>query len=256
MSIVSVSRRAGPPQDGHVVATNASDCASGLPSDAAERDVLRQQDRQVPVRHGHDAARRAVDRRDRRAPVALARDEPVAQPVADLAPARRPSPRSRRSRGGWPRTLRASRPSPPSGRGRRRARRACVMRVGIASPSGAAVDRPDRKAVLARELEVALVVGRDAHDGARAVLGEHEVGEPDRDPLARARMHGADARVEPLLLRRLRLALAGATRGARARRSARSPSLPPPGRRSPRRERMLRARARETSRRRACRAAS
>ena len=38
-------------------------------------------------RHRHDAADRAVDDRDRRAPVALAGDAPVAQAVGDLGPA-------------------------------------------------------------------------------------------------------------------------------------------------------------------------
>jgi hypothetical protein len=38
-----------------------------------EGDVVRQQDRQVLVRHRHDAAALAMDDRDRAAPVALAR---------------------------------------------------------------------------------------------------------------------------------------------------------------------------------------
>ena len=50
-----------------------------------EGDVLRQRDRQVLRRHRHDAAFVAVDDRDRAAPVALARDAPVAQAEIDLA---------------------------------------------------------------------------------------------------------------------------------------------------------------------------
>ena len=45
--------------------------------------VGRQDHRQVLVGHGHDAARVAVDHRDRRAPVALAADQPVADAVVD-----------------------------------------------------------------------------------------------------------------------------------------------------------------------------
>ncbi len=56
-----------------------------------EVDVLGQHDRQLVARHRHRAAVRAMDDRDRRAPVALARDAPVAQAILDgaVAPARR-----------------------------------------------------------------------------------------------------------------------------------------------------------------------
>jgi len=50
-----------------------------------EVDVVRQRDGQIARRHRHDAAGLAVDDRDRAAPVALARDAPVAQAVIDLA---------------------------------------------------------------------------------------------------------------------------------------------------------------------------
>ena len=42
---------------------------------------------------------------------------------------------------------------------------------------------PDRQAERLREGEVALVVGRNGHDGAGAVLDQHVVGDPDRDRL-------------------------------------------------------------------------
>ena len=85
------------------------------------------------------------------------------------------------------------------------------------------VDRADRQAVLPRELEVPLVVGRDAHDRAGAVLGQHEVGEPDRDLLAGRRVDREGARRQALLRRRPRPPARGATRAARGRRTARSP---------------------------------
>ena len=50
-----------------------------------KRDILWQHDRQVFLRHEDFAAVRAVDDRDRRTPVALARDEPVAQAEVDAA---------------------------------------------------------------------------------------------------------------------------------------------------------------------------
>ena len=45
--------------------------------------VVGQQHRQILVGDGDDAARLAVDDGDRRAPIALAADEPVAQAVVD-----------------------------------------------------------------------------------------------------------------------------------------------------------------------------
>ena len=48
-----------------------------------EGHIERQLDRQLILRHRHDAIPIAVDHRDRRAPVALPRDQPVAESVAD-----------------------------------------------------------------------------------------------------------------------------------------------------------------------------
>src|SRR5438309_846195 len=56
---------------------------------AVEVDVVGQLYRQVGLRHRHDPAGFAVDHRDRAAPVALARDAPVAQAEIDLAVADR-----------------------------------------------------------------------------------------------------------------------------------------------------------------------
>ena len=72
MSIVSVSRRAGPPHFGHVTFTNSGTCASGESPRPRELGDLRQFNGQLVVRHRHNAVLLAVDHRDRRAPVALA----------------------------------------------------------------------------------------------------------------------------------------------------------------------------------------
>src|SRR6185436_4403675 len=61
-------------------------------------------------------------------------------------------------------------------------------------------DDGDGQAVLARELEIALVVARDAHDRAGAVLAEHEVRDPDRHRLSGERIDGRAAGIEPFLL--------------------------------------------------------
>src|SRR4029450_8779640 len=54
-----------------------------------EVDGIGQRNRQVAFRHWHDTAALAVDDRDRAAPVALARNAPVAQAEIDLARADR-----------------------------------------------------------------------------------------------------------------------------------------------------------------------
>ena len=58
----------------------------------------------------------------------------------------------------------------------------------------------DRKRVLLREVEVALVVRGYGHDGARAVAREHEVAHPDGDRLARKGVRGGAAREHAFLL--------------------------------------------------------
>ncbi|MEI9988187.1 MAG: hypothetical protein WDN69_36880 [Aliidongia sp.] len=50
-----------------------------------EADIVGQLDRQILFRDRDDAAGRAVDDRDRAAPIALPRYAPIAQPVLDRA---------------------------------------------------------------------------------------------------------------------------------------------------------------------------
>ena len=159
-----------------------------------------QHDRQLVVGHGHLAARLAVDDRDRAAPVALARKAPVAQAVRDRGPRRgRAPPATRRSRAS---------PRAREARELRRVDQHLVLAVGGRRRllRGLAVgrrdDRLDRQAVPLRERVVALVVGGHGHDRAGAVVDQHVVGDPDRDPCAVRRVRrepaGEDAR---LLLR-------------------------------------------------------
>ena len=75
MSIVSVSRRAGAAAAGQVDVLPgrvAVERVAGL----VEGHVVGQAHRAGPRRHRHDAAGRAVDHRDRAAPVALAATRP------------------------------------------------------------------------------------------------------------------------------------------------------------------------------------
>src|ERR1044072_5510866 len=60
-------------------------------------------------------------------------------------------------------------------------------------------------AVLPRDREVALVVPGHGHDRARAVAGEDEVADPDRDALAAERIRGMAAGEHAFLLHLARL---------------------------------------------------
>ena len=73
-----------------------SDLLERIAALARERRVLRQDDGQVLLRHRYPAVLLAMDHRNRRAPVALARDEPVAEPIPHARPA---DPASSRVRG-------------------------------------------------------------------------------------------------------------------------------------------------------------
>ena len=117
----------------------------------------------------------AVDDRDRRAPHALARDQPVAQAVGDgaFAVALLLRVLDRRFDGDL------------VGRAVERAgvdHHAAVRERGrqfAAVPVRVLEHGHDRQAELLREVEVALVVAGHAHDGAGAVRREHVVGDPD-----------------------------------------------------------------------------
>ena len=181
----------------------------------AELDVRRQGHRQLRARHRHDAALRAVDHRDRAAPVALARHAPVAQPVAHLARA-----------DAAPLELLDH---APLGGGDVEA----VQEIGVDQPAladvGLGADRKalrlfarrqhhgyDRQAVLARELQIALVVRRTAENRAGAVIHQDEVGDVDRQLLiGHERIAAAQAGVVADLLRLLDRLLAGRHLGAR-----------------------------------------
>ncbi len=161
------------------------------------RKVLRKHHRKVLLRNGNDAARLAVDHRDRTTPVPLPADAPVAKTVLDR-PAAHPLPfkvkRDRLlplfARDPVERAGADQAPRPLVRRGHRRR----IERL----PLGLHDDR-DRQAVLAGELEVALVVGRHRHHRAGAVVVQDEVGGVDRDPVPRGGVHAIPPGEHPLL---------------------------------------------------------
>ena len=148
-----------------------------------EADILRQDYRQVLLGHGDDAAGAAMDDRDRTAPITLARDPPIAQPIGGsaLAATQHLEPLGGRVlRFGDQQTVEKVRVE----------QRAVFEIGGVVDCESCRVcagrqhDRDHREAVFSRKFEVALVVRRAAENGARAVLHQHEIGDPDRDMTA------------------------------------------------------------------------
>ena len=173
-----------------------------------EGHVVGQPHRQIRLRHRHDAAGLAMDDRDRTAPVALARNAPVAQLVIDLAAALRPVAERR--------GLQPTRDFLARGGDRQAVEEAGIDHDAVAvigdlvdrEACGIDVRRADhrRRAEAADidEIEVALIVRRAAKDRARAVVHQDEVGDIDRQaPVGIEGMHDPHAGVVALLLRRL-----------------------------------------------------
>ncbi len=171
-----------------------------------ERDVVRQQHGQVFLRHEHLAAMRAVDDRDRCAPVALARDEPVAQ--AEIHAALAEAFLLRLVHDALHRRLDVE-----AAELRRVDEDAVLVRIRLRhllelQLAVARLQRDDlRDAVLRCEHPVARILRRHADDRARAVVREHVVRDPDLHFLAVEGVHTDDTRVDTLFLRLARRAL-------------------------------------------------
>ncbi len=174
--------------------------------------VVGQQHRQLRVGNHLNRAVGGKHGRNGRAPVALAADQPVAQAVVDrLRPAAAlGQPVGHRANGRIGKALgRRHRraveqgavdhhPRPNVGLGHRRPVQRLALRLD---------DRDDVQAVLAGEVEVALVVGGHGHDRSRAVGAQHVVGDPDGNTRAVDRVNGVAAGEDARLLARLRQAL-------------------------------------------------
>ena len=187
---MSVSRRAGPPQTGQVVCKKPSCEASGDCPVGQELDVVRRDNRQLVLRDRHHTVVGAVHGRDGAAPEALARHQPVAQPVVDLALAD------------------ALLLEPLGGSGLRRGDVEAieegavdldaVARVRLA-PVGVPIlgrlnGAHDRELMLRREGPVPGVLGRHRHDRSRPVAHEDVVGDIDGNRVAGERIDDVAAR--------------------------------------------------------------
>ncbi len=169
-----------------------------------EGHVFGQHHRQILLGHGNGAADLAVDDRDRATPIALAGNAPVAQAVVDLhlalgAPV---DGAIREVSGDHFLGLVDGEPVEEAG-----IEDVAAVHIGFGADfeagrisAGGQNYRRDREAVLAGQIQVALVMGRAAEDGAGAIVHENEVGDVDgeRCPLDH-RMFDAQTRVEALL---------------------------------------------------------
>ncbi len=190
---MSLSRRAGSPHSGHLTFMNSGTFSSGERPLPVIGNTERQHHRQIFFGHRDDAAFRAINHGDRRAPIALARDAPILDAKCD---------------GGFSETFRF-------GFGGHDAARFVAGESGVRAGlfddaivgkrffhgggiGQSAVDgtdnRADGDAVLLAELEVALVVRGNGHDGAGAVAHQHEVADPDGELLAAIRIDGVACR--------------------------------------------------------------
>ncbi len=180
-----------------------------------EGHILRQHHRQVRIRHRHHIAFRAMDHRDRAAPVALARNAPVPQAKIHLALADR---RITADFGFQP--LRHLVLGLLDGHTVEEARidhAAVAVIGGVGDHKALGVlafrthDGGVAECVFVDEVEIALVVRRAAEDGAGAVFHQYEVRDIDRQlPVGIERMYRADTGVEALLLRGVDNLLRGA----------------------------------------------
>ena len=198
---MSVSRRAGPPQRGHVHFRKGSYSVQRAAA-AVRNQALGQDDRQVFFRDRHRPARLAVDDRDRRAPVALARDTPIAQAVLHLLVAQTFELQVSGDRIGGSLVAEA------------------VVLAGIHADATLLIRVPllpvverkrfarngddllDWNPVLLREREIPLVVRRHAHHRAFAVAHQHVVADPHRDAFAGQRMRDREPGRHAFLLHR------------------------------------------------------
>ena len=196
MSIVSLSRRAGPPHFGQVVLMNAGSRASGEPSPViGTPGGNRTGSCSSGTATSPHASQYTIG--NRRSPIALTRDQPIAEAIVDGLAADAHCGQALGERDA-----------------RALARHAAEI-VARDQPSvvdeggferrgdlfaGAHDHLGDRQPVLFREVEIALVVRGHAHHRARAVFGQHVVRHPNRHALARERIDRVGAGEEPFFL--------------------------------------------------------
>ena len=80
-----------------------------------------------------------------------------------------------------------------------------VHTVRVQTPPFGLNDHPDIETELAGKVKVALVMSGDGHDRAGAVLGQHEIAQPDRNAIAGKRMEAISSGEHAVLFQRVGL---------------------------------------------------
>ena len=176
---------------------------------ALDVHVLGQHHREPVVGDGDHAAGVAVHDGHRAAPVALARDAPVVEPVVDPANAAAGllEPVRHAVEALAKRESRVLAGVDDDGVLLVGPRRGLYIHLGTV---GRGDDLADRQPVAERELVVALVVAGHRHHRAGAVAHEHEVRDPHRQAFAVERVDRVDAERHAALVHRLELGRGGA----------------------------------------------
>ena len=146
-----------------------------------------QHQRQLVFGDGHPAARLAMDQRDRLAPIALAAEDPVAQPIVHGGAAQASLFEMPDDRGSRFFDTHAVQEIRVDDRARFNRRERFVLDV---SPGD---DFDNRQPEAPGEAPVALVVSGHRHDRTGAIGNQDVVRQPDRDLLLVGRVHGGHA---------------------------------------------------------------
>ena len=175
------------------------DAAKRAAAFLGDMDLLGQKDWKRGLFHRDGLIWRAVavDHRDGGSPVALAADTPVLEPIGDggFAEALCLGEGGHLALG-----LEAGFAGPLAGIDQDAFLFCEVRESEVVGVEVRGDDAADGEVVLGCEVEVALVVGGHAHDGAGAVVGEDVVGDPDGDLLAGEGVGGATACRDAVLL--------------------------------------------------------
>ena len=154
--------------------------------------IHRQFNRQVGFRNGHGAAVRAVNDGNGRAPIALARDQPITQPIAHrtMTDALFLNISNRPLKGDLARRSRQRSGVDHLAHGR-------DSHCPFIHDEGVLIrgldDHDDWQVVLAGKFKVALIMGGHRHDRAGAIPHHHIIGCPHRDPFTVNRVDGVSA---------------------------------------------------------------
>jgi hypothetical protein len=143
--------------------------------------LQRQYDGQVLIGDGNDPTTGAINHGDRSSPIALPRYAPILNAKIDCFTSKKLFFKIINDSLA---SLKTFEPREGTGVDHSPLVNICLgHRVGVQCPVERLDYHPDRQAIFLGELEVALIVCRHRHDGARAVVHQDEISDPDGNQL-------------------------------------------------------------------------